>query len=97
MAGRNVHTRDFAHDWEWWWEPDTTDNSASAGLSRGDYMKQLVARAVRLRQNLRRGENVPMPPQSRLEQDATASQAESFIISRPWFIFQIEVAEEKAR
>jgi hypothetical protein len=32
-----------------------------------------------------------------LKHDATASQAESFIISRPWFIFQIEIHEERMR
>jgi hypothetical protein len=86
-----VQPNDNAYGWKWRWEQQTADDSESAGHA------QLVARAVRLRQNLRRGENAPVLPRSCLKQDATASQAESFIISRPWFIFQIELAEEWTR
>lgn len=59
--------------------------------------RELVARALRLRQNLRRGEYVPVLPRSHLGPDTTAAEAEAFLISRPWFVFQIEVAEEKTR
>ena len=56
-----------------------------------------MARAVRLRQNLRRGETAPVLPRSHLKSSDSPSQAESFLISRPWVVFQIEVAEEGAR
>jgi hypothetical protein len=87
-----VQPNDDAYRWKWRWDQQAVDDSESAG-----YAEQLVARALRLRQNLRRGEKAPVLPQSCLEQDATASQAESFIISRPWFIFRIELAEERTR
>ncbi|CZR50564.1 uncharacterized protein PAC_00438 [Phialocephala subalpina] len=96
FAGRNVQPNDNAYRWKWRWE-QTADGSESAGYARGTQREQLVARVLRLRQNLRRGENAPVLPQSCLEQDATASQFESFIISRPWFIFRIELAEERTR
>jgi hypothetical protein len=56
-----------------------------------------MTRAIRLRRNLRRGESASILPQSCLEQEVTASQAESFILSRPWFDFVIEWAEEMTR
>lgn len=97
FAGRNVQPNDKASEWKWRWEPEFAEGSVSTGFPRKTYMEQLAARAIRLRQNLRRGENAPVIPRSRLPQDVTASQAESFLISRPWFIFQLELAEEKLR
>ncbi|KAI9786412.1 MAG: hypothetical protein M1839_006872 [Geoglossum umbratile] len=94
FAGRNVQPNDNGDRWKWRWEQQIAHDSESAGYARDAHMEQLVACALRLRQNLRRGENAPVLPQSCLEQDATASQAKSFMISRPWFIFQIELAEE---
>jgi hypothetical protein len=38
-----------------------------------------------------------VPPRSHLKKDASASQAESFIISRPWFMFEVECNEESQR
>ncbi|KAF1952625.1 hypothetical protein CC80DRAFT_527691 [Byssothecium circinans] len=96
FAGRNVQPNDNAYGWKWRWE-QTADDSESTGYLGFTYIEQLVARAVHLRQNLRRGENVPVLPRSCLKQDVTTSQAESFIISRPWFIFRIELAEERKR
>ncbi|USP82328.1 uncharacterized protein yc1106_09602 [Curvularia clavata] len=97
FAGRNVQPNDNAYEWEWRWEPKFADGSASAGFPRREYMQHLVERALRLRQNLRRGEKAPLLPRSRLDEGATTSQAESFLISRPWFIFQVELAEERIR
>lgn len=77
----------MADAWEWRWEPHEPTS----------YRERLIARAMRLRQHLRRGESAPVLPRSRLEHDATASQAESFLISRPWFAFDIEVIEEQIR
>ena len=97
FAGRIVHPNDNAYRWKWRWKQQAADDSESAGCARDTQTEQLVARALRLRQHLRRGENAPVLPRSCLEQDAAASQAESFLISRPWFIFRIEIAEERTR
>jgi hypothetical protein len=44
-----------------------------------------------------RGEHAPVLPRSRLRQGTTAAQAELFFISRPGFLSQLEVADEKTR
>ena len=62
-----------------------------------EYGEHLAGRALSLRQNLRRGEACPVQPRSNLQPDATASQAESFLIFRPWFIWSLEVNEENER
>ncbi|KAK7429380.1 hypothetical protein QQZ08_004193 [Neonectria magnoliae] len=56
-----------------------------------------VTRAVRLRKGIRCGEHVPPRPAVHLGEDATASQAESFIMSRPWFMYSVEVGERAAK
>ena len=89
FPGRNVQPNDDAYEWKWRWERQAADDSESAGYATDTQMEQLAARAVRQRQRLHRGERTPVLPQSCLAQDATASQAESFIISRPWFIFRV--------
>jgi hypothetical protein len=71
--------------------------TSSAPGPKNTYTRQLLARALHLRQNLRRGESSPVIPRLHLNKDASSSEAESFIISRPWFIFWVEVAEERAR
>ena len=48
---------------------------------------------MQLRENLAYGEHVPPPPRSRLGEDASALEAEAFIISRPWFIYIAERIE----
>jgi hypothetical protein len=52
-----------------------------------------ISRAVQLRRNLAYVEHAPPSPRSHLPRDASASEAESFIISRPWFTCQVEQAE----
>ncbi|KAI0976971.1 hypothetical protein F4678DRAFT_456251 [Xylaria arbuscula] len=85
FAGRKMQRNDCSRTWKWTWQqhdrPDGADPDA----------RELVARALRLRRNLRRGEHAPMLPRSRPGQDTTAAQAEAFLIS------QIELAEERAR
>ncbi|KAI0425075.1 hypothetical protein F5Y09DRAFT_352764 [Xylaria sp. FL1042] len=56
-----------------------------------------INRAVQLRGNLAYGEHTPPPPSSHLRDDSSASEAESFIISRPWFIFAAEKLEFRER
>jgi hypothetical protein len=93
FPGRKSQPRDDIYEWKWPWQQHETDSSEPGG----SYTQQLLARALQLRQNLRRGESSPMIPRSHLKQDASASEAELFIISRPWFIFRVEVTEETAR
>ncbi|KAI0389806.1 hypothetical protein F5Y17DRAFT_469415 [Xylariaceae sp. FL0594] len=56
-----------------------------------------INRAVQLRRNAAYRERAPPPPRSHLRDDSSVSEAESFIISRPWFIFEVEVCEFRAR
>lgn len=89
FPGRNAEPNDSIDSWDWWWRQ-------SDGFTMTDG-KQLVDRALSLRQRLDRGESTPALPRSRLAQNTTASQADSFIISRPWFLFRLEVMEENQR
>ncbi|KAI0102487.1 hypothetical protein GGR51DRAFT_527518 [Nemania sp. FL0031] len=93
FAGRKWDDSDDFSKWTWRWQPDGGQN----GESPDHYAHALVLRALRLRQNLFRGEYAPVMPRSHLEQDVTADAAEAFLISRPCFLFQIEVAEEEMR
>ena len=94
FAGRKVQPSDNFRRWTWRWQPDGAADDSNRAYRNA---RALVARALRLRQNLRRGEHAPVLPRSRLGQDTTAAQAEAFLISRPWFVFQIEMAEERMR
>lgn len=96
FPGRNVQPGDNINRWKWRWDQHHADDSGSGDLATAT-VRQLVACALRQRQNLPRGENAPVIPRSHLKQDVTASEAGSFIISRPWFIFQLELAEEGIR
>jgi hypothetical protein len=93
FAGRNVQPNDDAHQWKWRWQEHKEDS----GASRPPSTQQLLASVLDMRRNLRRGECSPVIPRSHLDQDTTASKAESFITTRPWFVFQVEVAEEQTR
>ncbi|KAI1077215.1 hypothetical protein F5B20DRAFT_593026 [Whalleya microplaca] len=94
FAGRKVQPGDDFEKWTWWWQPAGAADDPSRAWKDG---RDLVARGLRLRQNLRRGEHAPVVPRSRLSKDTTAAQAEAFLISRPWFVFQLELAEERER
>ncbi|KAI9666467.1 MAG: hypothetical protein M1821_004403 [Bathelium mastoideum] len=97
---RKEQSNDDIDWWKWRWEQDDTDATGSIGSEATiihNKRKLLVQRALRLRQNLLRGESGPVIPRSHLTPDATASEAESFIISRPWFIYEVELAEEGLR
>ena len=98
----NPHPNDDTCIWKWpwqhgdaaaeWRESRTGDPGAMAHNPRHP-----VTRALELRRGLRRSEHKPTIPRSRLEKDASASQAESFITSRPWFMYRVERAEEWQR
>ncbi|OAQ61560.1 hypothetical protein VFPPC_09383 [Pochonia chlamydosporia 170] len=108
FPGRNTQHSDKISRWEWPWQRchgqvgdmDHGEDDAAATAALEAMAKEnveLVLRALRLRQNLRRGEAVPVDPRSRLKDNATKSDAESFLLSRPWFIFNLERAEESTR
>ncbi len=56
-----------------------------------------VVRALELRRGMRLDDHSPTIPRSRLGEDASASQAESFITSRPWFMYSLEAHERRQR
>lgn len=106
FPGRNVQPRDEASDWKWPWDPEQSEHdpgddnrrgSASAQEEVPDYNLDLVLRALQLRKNLRRGEAAPVLPRSHPGEKVTDSEGESFLLSRPWFIFRLERAEERMR
>ncbi|AEO71205.1 uncharacterized protein THITE_2092710 [Thermothielavioides terrestris NRRL 8126] len=52
-----------------------------------------INRAGQLRKSLEYGERPSPPPRSPLQNDASTSEAECFIISRFWFIYSLECNE----
>ncbi|KAI0812807.1 hypothetical protein GGR55DRAFT_703538 [Xylaria sp. FL0064] len=85
FAGRKVQPRDDACWWKWAWQQhERLGNDADPG-------------ALDWHASLRHGEHAPVLLRSRPGPDTTAAQAEAFLVSRPWFIFQVEVAEEFER
>ncbi|KAI1274629.1 hypothetical protein F5Y07DRAFT_372338 [Xylaria sp. FL0933] len=95
FAGRKLQPSDDARRWKWPWQQHERPDDAH--WREDPAARELVERALRLRQTLRHGEHAPVLPRSRPGPDTTAAQAEAFLISRPWFIFQVEVAEESER
>ncbi|KAI1123478.1 hypothetical protein F5Y10DRAFT_51621 [Nemania abortiva] len=86
IPGRvNRQPNDNIRDWKWKWQSPTDPPPSDP--------RHPISRAVQLRKNLAYGEHAPPPPRSHLRDDSSASEAESFIISRPWFIFEIEKFE----
>lgn len=80
---------DWVDDWTWRWQSD-----ADPPLYDPQHP---LSRAVQLRENLDYGERPVPPPRSRLSEDASASEAESFITSRPWFLYSLENFEFRER
>ena len=93
---RNEQPNDNIGKWRWRWEQDDT-GSPDSEARHPSREEDLVRTLLQQRQSLRRGETKDTVQRSHLEQDATTSEAESFIISRPWVTFQIECGEEQAR
>ncbi|KJZ74045.1 hypothetical protein HIM_06494 [Hirsutella minnesotensis 3608] len=89
FPGRNAQPNDDAAKWTWWWQSESEPVDWPG--------KEVALRALSLRQNLRRGESAPVPPRSCLRPDASVSEADSFMISRPWFVFAMELQEERTR
>ncbi len=81
---------DAAAEWRAWQEGDPPD-----ALERN--RTHPVTRALQLRRGMRLDDHSSTIPRSRLGGDASASQAESFITSRPWFMYGLEVSERWQR
>lgn len=79
--------------WEWRWQ----SGDAAAEWRDGLNPQHPITRALRLRQGLFRSEHSPVLPRSHLEADTSVSQAESFVTSRPWFMFALEISENHQR
>ncbi|KJZ75825.1 hypothetical protein HIM_04649 [Hirsutella minnesotensis 3608] len=92
----NQTPRDNSYDWKWKWQEDTPKCGI---LTLERFVPQHPnLRAVHLRQELSRGEPGIIPqPRHSLDPDDSKSVAESFITSRPWYIYDLEVEEERTR
>lgn len=99
IPGRvNGQPNDDTSRWKWRWQRGRSAAKWHVGPDATSLNSQHPnTRAVRLRHGVHRGENNPPPPRSRLPKNATAAQAESFIISRPWFTYFVETEEEAVR
>ncbi|KAL8383043.1 hypothetical protein RB595_006690 [Gaeumannomyces hyphopodioides] len=85
----NPQPNDKTYEWKWPWQD--CDRAPAWNPHHP------VARALELRRGMRRSEHAPVVPWSRLGKDASASQANSFITSRPWFMHDVEAIEETQR
>lgn len=93
----NSQSNDNASEWKWSWQDGDAATGWADSHGSGLNLQHPILRAVRLRRGVRRHEVCPVAPRSRLPDDVSASQAESFIISRPWFMYPHEVFEEERR
>ncbi|KAK0615820.1 hypothetical protein B0T17DRAFT_356825 [Bombardia bombarda] len=98
IPGRvNKMANDRTWDWKWKWQHKSSApewySGGRVGYSPDKNSQHPVTRAIKLRQGLHHGEHAPVLPRSRLPDDASPSQAESFITSRPWFTLSLETAE----
>ncbi|KAK4132126.1 hypothetical protein BT67DRAFT_444022 [Trichocladium antarcticum] len=90
IPGRvNKRPNDAVRSWKWKWQSDADAPPLDP--------RHPISRAARLRKGLLNGESVPPPPRTHLQNGVSASEAESFIISRPWFVFAIEHLEFRTR
>lgn len=75
--------------WEWKWQ------SESGTDSRTD--KELLEQLLQSRSDLCYAEHRPVAPRADLAPDATRAQWLSFLSSRPWFTYYLEIEEEMLR
>ena len=101
VPSRDLEPEDNTDTWKWSWQQCDSSQGATARRETPSEaalsLRPLVQRTVRLRQNFRRGEHSSVLPQSRLKADASESRAESFLTSRPWFLYDVENHEEYER
>ncbi len=98
----NPQPNDDTSGWKWPWQhgdaaAEWRDRQPGDPPAMERNRKHPVTRALELRRGMRLGEHSPTIPRSRLGGDASASQAESFITSRPWFLHELEVSENVQR
>ena len=91
IPGPNPPADDPVWDWRWPWEPEDTD------LDRRAKGEDLARRVMQSRRGLRREEAALVAPCSRLPPNAPASTAETFMMTRPWFIYEVEHKENEVR
>ncbi|KAL2259066.1 hypothetical protein VTK26DRAFT_7392 [Humicola hyalothermophila] len=90
IPGRvNAQPNDNVDSWKWKWQSDNEPPPMDP--------RHPITRAVQLRKGMVAGESAAPPPRSHLADDASASEAESFIISRPWFMYVLEQLEFQER
>lgn len=90
IPGRvNKQPNDATEHWRWKWQ--------SADDPPPMDPRHPASRAVQLRRNLAYGEYAPPSPRSHLREGSSASEAESFVISRPWFVLKMEKLEFASR
>lgn len=86
---RHGHNPGVPDTWEW------KQNSGDGQPQNTEGLQDPVDRVVALRHGLRRADPIISP--SHLEGDVSPSQMESFIHSRPWFLWAVQIREEAAR
>ncbi|EJT79280.1 hypothetical protein GGTG_04366 [Gaeumannomyces tritici R3-111a-1] len=90
FPGRNQQEPgDFADKRRWPWEQAEDDDE---GISRQRH--EAIVRAVRERRNLCRGRWAPVAPRRHPGPDTSAAEAYSFLTSRPWFIYKLDLEVE---
>ncbi|CAI6044712.1 unnamed protein product [Clonostachys chloroleuca] len=88
IPGRlNPGVIDHTDFWVWDWERPYAIRDPDHPLRR----------MLRLRQGLRQGQAGPRPPHGTLASDASAREAEAFLLSRPFFMLRLEEYEELQR
>ncbi|CEJ94370.1 hypothetical protein VHEMI09907 [[Torrubiella] hemipterigena] len=78
-----------ASKWEWKWQPESGIDSRSD--------KELLEQMLQSRRDLCYGEHRPVTPRADLAPDASRAQWLSFLSSRPWFTYYLEIEEESLR
>lgn len=95
IPGRvNEGPRDKTSSWKWSWQGDTPEDGADPDCYLPEHPN---SRAMHLRQGLSRGQRSPLQPRHSLTADVSKSASESFITSRPWYVFGMDLEEERTR
>lgn len=86
IPGRvNEQDKDDIELWKWKWQTD-----ADPSFTDPDH---IIMRVMESRKKVPYGERALPAPHAHLREDSTASEAESFITSRPWFLYCLETVE----
>lgn len=95
----NPQPNDDPSSWKWAWEGAETVHAFTFGPDGDSVVNpdHPISRALEPRRGLRRSDHRPVLPQSKLQPHISASEADAFIMSRPWFQFYLEYHEEHFR